>query len=557
MRKLSFSKQTWTEHKYFILLTFFVVALGAILRFYHLGSVPHGLAWDEAAIGYNGYAIFTTRRDEWLTRLPISFRSFGDYKAPLAIYINGFSTAVFGLTPFAVRLPFVLSSIAGMIGFIALTLELWRFDKHKAGMMAVAALSIVTLPWHFHYSRIAFESGLALSLVLWSLWAWFRFVIDRRITWQLFWITIATFSASASLYAYHSSKITVPLMFALLVILHWRRLVERRWGVFLGLVLASVTLFPLVKDAISADGLQRAEVTVFSQTDNPIEALGLTFKHLLTHFHPDFLVLGQTTSLRHGDSVWGVLLPTTYFLVLTGFLYVLWQFVQSKRLNSELQSYQWSVRVSTSIFLILFGLLPAAIGSEVPHSNRALLAIPGFLFMALHGVEALWVWAARIPVNQKIKGTHGENDLARKALFGTLILLHSLEFMAYTSHYFYEFSHDSAAAFADGYIEAFSIAHQYEKGVDLDQPVDTILVSDKYGQPYIYALFVRKTNPIWYQGGSLQKYQFSSTLSISDLDRKNTLIIATPNDNLPTESAFKTIYGSDSSPRFYLYLNQL
>ncbi len=35
------------------------------------------------------------------------------------------------------------------------------------------------------------------------------------------------------------------------------------------------------------------------------------------------------------------------------------------------------------------GLIPAALGEEVPHSNRALLALPGFLFLAVYGLDKL------------------------------------------------------------------------------------------------------------------------------------------------------------------------
>ena len=86
-----------------------ITLLGLGLRLYKLGEVPQGLTWDEAAIGYNGYAVWTVRRDEWLHFLPISFQSFGDYKAPLAIYGVGFLSLFLGLSPWVVRLPFALA----------------------------------------------------------------------------------------------------------------------------------------------------------------------------------------------------------------------------------------------------------------------------------------------------------------------------------------------------------------------------------------------------------------------------------------------------------------
>src|SRR5258708_6856314 len=112
-----------TRHWFWFLIILLTVVGGAI-RLYQLGQVPHGMTWDEAAIGYNGFAIFTTRRDEWLMRLPISFRSFGDYKAPLSIYINGIFTHFLGMNLFAVRLPFALASIAGIAGIILLSEQL-------------------------------------------------------------------------------------------------------------------------------------------------------------------------------------------------------------------------------------------------------------------------------------------------------------------------------------------------------------------------------------------------------------------------------------------------
>jgi len=60
---------------WFFLSCLFVIGVAAFLRLYKLGNVPHGMTWDEAAIGYNGFAVLTTRRDEWLIHFPISFKS--------------------------------------------------------------------------------------------------------------------------------------------------------------------------------------------------------------------------------------------------------------------------------------------------------------------------------------------------------------------------------------------------------------------------------------------------------------------------------------------------
>ena len=143
-----------------------ILFLAFLLRFYKLAEVPHGMAWDEAAIAYNGFAIFNTRRDEWLQKLPISFRSFGDYKAPFAIYESGIFTAIFGMNLFAVRLPFAIYGVMAVLAIYLLFKELFFKDKNKEWLALLAAFLMAISPSHIHYSRLAFESGIALSMAI-------------------------------------------------------------------------------------------------------------------------------------------------------------------------------------------------------------------------------------------------------------------------------------------------------------------------------------------------------------------------------------------------------
>ena len=72
------------------------------LRLYHYNYPP--LLWDEAALGYNAYSILHTARDEYGQFLPLIFKSFGDYKPGLYVYLTLPFVAIFGLNPLAVRL---------------------------------------------------------------------------------------------------------------------------------------------------------------------------------------------------------------------------------------------------------------------------------------------------------------------------------------------------------------------------------------------------------------------------------------------------------------------
>ncbi|MFZ5437859.1 MAG: ArnT family glycosyltransferase [Patescibacteria group bacterium] len=506
-----------------------VILLAGFLRFYQLGQVPHGMTWDEAAIGYNGYAIFTTRRDEWLKRLPISFWSFGDYKAPLAIYLNGLFTFLFGLTLFGVRVPFALAGVMTVIGFslwLRLLFSEFNYSVKQANFWSLIAGLLMTLsPWHLHYSRAGFESGMALGFFIWGLFFWQKFW-QKTTTKKNYWLILFVLSWVAAIYTYHSSKIVIPVVGLLLV---WQKRADfkQHWFKFLPAgLLGGVGLLPFTYDAFFGKGLERAGTLIFSQGLGLVQLVKTIFYQLIAHLNPQFLFFGQTTTLRHGDGMWGVLLLTTG---LVGLL-ALYDWLKTRNKLTGL-----------ALSLIMAGLLPAVLATEVPHSNRALLALPGFLLLAIVGLQQLI-------------------ELSSTAKVRTLVLFtvaHLILVGGYLTNYYQNFAKDSASAFQDGYLEAFNYVIPYEKGWDSQPPIDKIIFSSDYGQPYIYALFARKTNPIWYQGGSLIKYEFKDEVTIGDLERANTIVVASETDDLlsKNDQADKIIYGSDGRARFRIYLN--
>ncbi|OGJ37790.1 MAG: hypothetical protein A2383_01740 [Candidatus Pacebacteria bacterium RIFOXYB1_FULL_39_46] len=525
--------------KQFFWSTIVVLLITILLRFYRLGEVPHGMTWDEAAIGYNGFAIFTTRRDEWLTRLPTSFWSFGDYKAPLAIYLNGIFTYLGGMNLWAVRLPFALSGVMAVLGMIYLVRILAvksGENLQRARLLALLAGSLLALsPWHHHFSRVGFESGLALTLVIWAIYFFYKALAVKKVWRRYLDFLLAILGFTASLYAYHSAKITVPGLVLFLIIEQRKQLVIY-WKSFLtavgvGLLVAK----PLIYDSLFGKGLERAGTLIFNETSSIGQTLTLIISNFATHLSTPFLLQGATTTLRHGDGRWGVLLFTTFCLVIVGLCCLL--FKQQKKIDQMMLG-------KLGLLMMILGILPAALGSEVPHSNRSLLSLPGFILLAVFGLQSLFA--------------SNFSAILKNLLLGSFILFHGLFFISYLHHYYTVFAAASAAAFQDGYLEAFRFVLPYEKGEQGKTAVDKIIFTSDYGQPYIYALFVRKTNPIWYQGGSLVKYEFKEEINIGDVERPNTIVVASQTDDLLSKnfSADKVILGSDGSERFRIYINQ-
>jgi hypothetical protein len=438
-----------------------------------------------------------------------------------------------------IRLPFLLSSLVGILAMIWLTYQILRqadFSLEKARWYSLLAGGLMVFsPWHVHYSRAGFESGMALSLVLLGM-AFFYYWLSHK---KWIWGGLAVTGLVAALYTYHSAKIFLPVFGLSLLAIHYRMLVARWKQVISYGLLALVLLVPLGYDSFFRAGAQRAQQTtiLFSQASASEKAFTIG-QNFLQHLTPQFLLMGQTTTFRHGDGVWGVLLPLTLLLVAVGI------FSRAYR-KISLFGLLW----------VVAGLLAPAVGFEIPHSNRALLALPGFLWLAVVGFLTIGDWIKQTKANREIQGSHGEKNMVYKTFVGGFILLQAVFFTSYIHHYFNVFPADSGADFKEGYLEALEFVLPHEYGADGKTEAEKIIFTSQYGQPYIYTLIARETDPYEYHGGSLIKYEFKD-VEIGDLNRANAVVVAAGDDELPTERADKIIYGADGQIRFQIFVTK-
>jgi 4-amino-4-deoxy-L-arabinose transferase-like glycosyltransferase len=491
-----------------------VLLLAICLRFYQLGSVPYGMAWDEAAIGYNGFAIFTTRRDEWLEKLPASFRSFGDYKAPLAIYQSGVFTALFGMNLFAVRLPFALHGVLAVLAIYLLFSEIFARDKNRDKWALLAAFLLAISPWHLHYSRLAFESGMALNLMLWSLYFFYRYLRLPKLANLLLSVALG----AATIYTYHSSKLTVPLLFIFLLIAYWpilrNRLHQLGWAALAGALL----LVPFLFDAFFAAGLTRANSTIFANHSGLLAMAMAFLQNLLSYFSLDFLTLGKNMgNFRHGDGRFGVLEPISLVLII---VYFFWRQKEKTLL-------------SLALIMTILGFLPAIISEGAASSNRSLLALPGVILLVTLGFRAIW---------QTLNG--------HRKLFSILVLGAYLTVTVfYQRSYYQNYPLRSSDDFVDGYLQVFNYLKQTDRS-----SIDQIVFTTDYQHPYIYALFAFQVSPIAYQGGILNLFFFAEEINESDLLRPNAIVVASKFDQMGEREPDQIIQGSDGQGRFFIYL---
>jgi len=151
-----------------IFLTILIAAI--FLRTYKLDTIPPSLNWDEAAIAWNGFSIGKTHLDEYGTKFPLVFRSFGDFKAPGLIYVLAILTRIFGLSIWTIRLPVALAGIATVVLSYLLAIEIsknLKLSKSNKKYFPILAMGLMSFNyWNIFFSRGDFEVMLALSLTM-------------------------------------------------------------------------------------------------------------------------------------------------------------------------------------------------------------------------------------------------------------------------------------------------------------------------------------------------------------------------------------------------------
>lgn len=341
-----------------------IIVLAVVLRFYRITQNPPHLYWDEASIAYNAYSINLTGEDEWGDHNPLLFKSFGDYKLPLYIYITALSQKVFGLTDLAVRFPSALAGtltvmlmfwlVKEQIYLIKQKFKNFSFINKPSALALLASLFLAISPWHLQFSRAGFEANVALFCRAAAL-LFFLLAIRKNI-WLLF---ISFFFFAASVYTYHSAAVSAPLILTILAILFRRELLAKWKRVFLAFIFLTLIILPYLPSyVLSAHGRVRATSESFlNMTGN----LVVNFvNNYVANFDTDFLFFHGDQQGRHSVKKMGELYLWQLPVILAGIYFL--------------------IRYRSKTTVILFGwlliaALPVALTRVSPHALRDLLAV--------------------------------------------------------------------------------------------------------------------------------------------------------------------------------------
>lgn len=227
-----------------VLLLFLITVFSFITRFTWIGNFPNALYPDEIDQGYNAYSILKTGKDEHGMFLPVSLRSFGDWKPPLPTYLMIPFIGILGLTEESVRLPSVVLGVATI--FLTFALVRLVFKDHPSGtkIALISALLLSLSPWHILHSRAAMLVIIGLFFLESGIYLFLK-SLEKKI-----YLVISAAFFSLSVYSYYGLRLIVPLLVIFLFFLYKKQIVQMKKELILSTVVTFILIIPFLRASI-------------------------------------------------------------------------------------------------------------------------------------------------------------------------------------------------------------------------------------------------------------------------------------------------------------------
>jgi len=435
------------KNKLLVIILFLILFAASFLRFYKLSEVPPSITWDEASVGYNAWTILNWGKDEWGKAFPLVFKSFGEYKNPVDIYLTVPFVAIFGLNEFGVR---ASSAFFGVLDVLLIYFLGAKIFKNK-WVGVISALVLAISPYNLHFSRFNHELNFALFFFMLGFYLFLESV-DKKPKLLIF----SFVSFGVSLLSYNAAKIIVPPIFFLLIALYIKELLRIKkyflWGIlvilfFAGLIVIEPNLL----------GISRFNETS-SAKDRNIENIIQKYK---VHYSFDYLFVKGDPNARLSSQISGEFFKTDLPFLVLGTILLVFILIKKKR-KEFLVLLAWA----------LLAPIPATITSETPHAARAM-----FMTGSWHLILAFGVWTFISFLKNKYWII-----LTSFVFFG--LLLYS--FIPYIKSYYTTFPNRYAIEWQYGMREIVDYVKENETNYY------AVYMTDIRSQPYIFYLFYLK-----------------------------------------------------------------
>jgi 4-amino-4-deoxy-L-arabinose transferase-like glycosyltransferase len=549
--------------KKFILIGILLLAL--FLRFYKLDNYP-AINADEASNAYDAFSLIETGRDQHGRSWPLSFQSFNDFKPGLYVYLSIPLIKIFGLNEWTARIPGALVGVLSVFVLYLLVKELFK----KENLALLSAFLLTISPWHIHFSRGGWEVNLGTFLILIALVFLFRsFEAGKKYKNRNLAVSAVFFALS--FYAYHASRVIVPLIGISVAFIYWKKIVTdiKPFLVFVAVgILLSV---PLIFDLLSPGALSRAAgVGLFADKgqlsrineqrgehlyiDSIVTKLshnkgvnyGLQFlDNWATHYNGEFLFMSGDSIERNKVPETGEMYLVDMVFLLAGLIYLI------KSIANKLTDNGPSKFI---LAWLLVAPVASALTFQSPNALRSQNMVIPLIIISSLGLMSLWRWFGE------------QNNKSFGKVLGVLtIILIAWNFGRYQEMYWkymsgiYPYSSQYGVKELVGYLNSS------------DKSYEDVFVTTRYDQPYILFLFYSKTSPKDFQFKhtltSRDEYGFSTVPSFGKYNfgpidfvsvqnnYPNSLIVGTQEEIPQTSNIIKRIYGTNGYEYFDIVSN--
>lgn len=527
-----------------------ITILAGFLRFYQITKNPPSLTGDEISFGYSAYSVLKTGKDEYGKFLPLVFKSVGDYKNPLPVYLMVLSIKLFGLTDFAVRFP---NALAGTISIPVFFLFLKSIFKSKK-IAVVGSFMLAISAWHIFYSRFSYETLMASLFILLGVWFFIKMLDGKT-----FWAFVSAFFFTLTMYTAFAPRLFVPAFVLVALIINSKKLKTQPKKILafvitclvLGAPLVYVTLFQgagtRLQMVLLTNDIEFSRYVLLKYFDS-ISDLPLLFffwlKRYLGYLNPSFIFFNGLDATVLSPIGLGML----YVFEIPFFIMGIIAFIKTKIPHKAL-----------FVAWLLIGILPDSLTNNQRHAGRLLHLFPILIMLSTLGAIEIYKLIA------KIKKVY----LKFSILFGygafiVLVLTHAFLIVAA------DFPRDKGESFDEGWREVVQYIQLNEskyKEIVID-PRRGVNGSIMVSNPFLYVLFYTKYDPYTYQtenkitsdgsGNSyfkFGKYAFRQINWQEDIKKKDVLFVGSPwsftTGDMGNNKLLETIYISKGEAAFY------
>lgn len=439
-----------------IIIFFFLVGIGIIVRTILFGKIPSGFNQDEASIGYDAFSILKYGVDRNGIYNPIHLIAWGSGQNALYAYLAMPFISIFGLSIFSVRLVNLVFGIISIIIFYFLVKKVTNTKLAK-----ISLFLIIISPWHIMISRWGLESNLFPAMFLIATYLLILSLDYKR----LFPISLIVYALC--LYAYGTAYFFIPIyLIIVLTYFYYHKKITLKM-LFTGCIFFIITALPIfLFVVVNTFNLDTIETFLFSipKLSGPARHTVISSifsEEFITNSYNNLKIFLKLIITQNDDLIWNSIPKYGYMYLLSlpflilGVIRVIYKNIISKNFEKSFIFIAW-------IFVcILLGFVTKV------NINRINIIFLSLIYFLSEGI--LFV----IKNNKYIKIL--------------IIGIYIISFSLFSFEYFTEYPEQIEQKFFESFKDAIIYAS--------DKPSEKIYVTNSVNMPYIHVLFHEKINP--------------------------------------------------------------